>query len=572
MTASTQRSDRSPRAGEAGVVVTGPDAGGTRRARLSRLPPGWMPVLPALVTLAVTLWGIGSASFWRDEAATVTAVRRSLPEMIRMLGHVDAVHGAYYLLMWPLAQVFGTTEFIMRLPSAIAMAAAAFGIAVTGRRLGSLQTGVLAGLVFAALPMTSRFGQEARSYAVVTAIAVLASYLLVRAIDEPRRRWAVGYGLTLVALGFLNMFGLLIVPAHAMWLAAARKHGSRGGGELDSDQAAVTAAGSSPGTARGRANGTARGRATGTARGCAIAATLALVAIVPVALLAWHERHQLAWLRRPTVADALALLTTLTGSGASFVLISALGLAGAACNDGGRLRGAVHPERSRSHRRSTGQGLLWLSATWLFLPPAALILVSEIKPVYMCRYVMFCLPAIALLAGAGLAVLGRFWRIAAVTMLALLALPMQQAIRRPSGHGDNIRAAAQLLRVQARPGDAVVYLRPGFRDLGAVYPYGFTWLRDIGLRESAVAAGNLSGTEVPRRVLERRLRRFRRVWLVEVSRNQPDPGVISAPRFRLVRVWPISDIALRLYEQGGKQGLYEQGGKQARRPWRKPGA
>ncbi len=514
--------------------------------------PEWMPVLPALVTLAVTLWGIGSASFWRDEAATVTAVRRSLPEMIRMLGHVDAVHGAYYLLMWPLAQLFGTTEFVMRLPSAIAMAAAASGIAVTGRRLGSPQTGLLAGLVFATLPMTSRFGQEARSYAVVTAVAVLASYLLIRAIDEPGRRWAVGYGLALVALGLLNMFGLLIVPAHAIWLATARKHGSRGG-EPDRDPAAVTAAGSCSGAARGRATPTARGWATGTARGWAIAATLALAAIVPVALLAWHERHQLAWLRRPTVADVLALLSTLTGSEASFVLISALGLAGAACNAGGRLRGAVHPERSRSHRRSARQGLLWLSATWLFLPPAALILVSEIKPIYIDRYVVFCLPALALLAGAGLTVLGRFWRIAAVTMLALLTLPMQQAIRRPSGHGDNIRAAAQLLRAQARSGDAVVYLRPGFRDLGAVYPYGFTWLRDIGLKESAVAAGNLSGTEVPRQVLERRLRRFQRVWLVEVSRNQPDPGVISAPRFRLVRVWPINDMTLRLYEQGGKQ-------------------
>ena len=392
--------------------------------------------------------------------------------------------------------------------------------------------------------MTSRFGQEARSYAVVTAVAVLASYLLIRAIDEPSRRWAVGYGLALVALGLLNMFGLLIVPAHAMWLATARKHGSRGG-ELDRDPAAVTPAGSS--------SGAARGWATRTARCWATAATLALAAIVPVALLAWHERHQLAWLRRPTLADVLALLTTLTGSEASFVLISALGLAGAAYNAGGTLRGAVHPERSRSHRRSAGQGLLWLSATWLFLPPAALILVSEIKPIYIDRYVVFCLPALALLAGAGLAVLGRFWRIAAVTMLALLALPMQQAIRRPSGHGDNIRAAAQLLRAQARSGDAVVYFRPGFRDLGAVYPYGFTWLRDIGLKESAVAAGNLSGTEVPRQVLRRRLRRFQRVWLVEVSRNQPDPGVISAPRFRLVRVWPINDMTLRLYEQGGEQ-------------------
>ncbi|HKB29740.1 MAG TPA: glycosyltransferase family 39 protein, partial [Streptosporangiaceae bacterium] len=146
--------------------------------------PVWMPIVPALVTLAVTLWRIGAASFWRDEAATLTAARRQLPEMIRMFARVDAVHGAYYLVIWPLAHLFGTSEFVMRLPSAIAMAAAAFGTAVIGRRLGSPQTGLLAGLVFAALPMTSRFGQEARSYAMVTAVAVLASYLLLRGIGE----------------------------------------------------------------------------------------------------------------------------------------------------------------------------------------------------------------------------------------------------------------------------------------------------------------------------------------------------------------------------------------------------
>ena len=176
-----------------------------------------------------------------------------------------------------------------------------------------------------------------------------------------------------------------------------------------------------------------------------------------------------------------------------------------------------------------------------------LILVSEVKPVYVDRYVVFCLPALALLAGAGLAVLGRYWQIVAFGMLALLTLPAQQAIRQPAGHGDNIRAAAQLLQAQAKSGDAVVWSRPGFRDLGAVYPYGFSRLRDIGLKESAAAAGNLSGTEVALQVLERRLRDVERVWLVGVDHEQPDPTVIGWPQFRLIRVWTINSMSLRLY-------------------------
>ena len=38
-------------------------------------------------------------SIWYDEAATITATTRSWPELWRMLGTVDAVHGLYYLLM-----------------------------------------------------------------------------------------------------------------------------------------------------------------------------------------------------------------------------------------------------------------------------------------------------------------------------------------------------------------------------------------------------------------------------------------------------------------------------------------
>jgi mannosyltransferase len=529
VTASAQPAQLPEHAGQATITA--------RRPGRRRTWSAWMPVLPGLVTLAVTLWRIGTPSFWRDEAATLTATRRSLPEMIRMLAHVDAVHGAYYLTVWPLAHVFGTSEFVMRLPSAVAMAAAACCTAVLGRRLASAQTGLLAGLVFALLPMTSRFGQEARSYAMVTAVAAASSYLLLRAIGEPGRRWAAGYGVSLVALGFLNMFGLLIIPAHAITLALARRHGSAG------------PSGEPPGGGATGRQGTPAGRGTpgwagASARGWVIAAAVALVAIVPIAALAWHERFQLAWLKKPAAGDVWTLATSLTGSSALFVAVTALGVTGAVSQRRGR-------RRAQATAVPAGERLYWLSVPWLFVPPAVLIIVSEIKPVYVDRYVVFCLPALALLAGAGLAAVGRYWQIAALALIAVATLPAQQAIRLPAGHADDIRAAAAVLRQQAKPGDAVVWFKPGFRDLGAVYPGGFGRLLDIGLKDSATAAGNLSGTEVALPVLESRLRGQQRVWLIEVDRNQPDPAVIGSPPFQLVRVWRVHGFSIRLYDRSG---------------------
>ena len=72
-------------------------------ARLSRRlagRPRWAPACAALVTLAVTLWKIQVPSFWRDEAATQSATQRSFTGLIAMLGHVNVVHGSYYVLMW----------------------------------------------------------------------------------------------------------------------------------------------------------------------------------------------------------------------------------------------------------------------------------------------------------------------------------------------------------------------------------------------------------------------------------------------------------------------------------------
>src|SRR5260370_24218202 len=121
------------------------------------------------------LWGLGPRPCGGDEADSVRAGWRSLPQLIRLLRHIDVVHGLYYLLLWPVVRVAGPSEFATRLPSALAMAAAAAGVTAIARRLASRRAGLWAGLLFAALPTVSNQGHDARPYAVVTAAASLAS-------------------------------------------------------------------------------------------------------------------------------------------------------------------------------------------------------------------------------------------------------------------------------------------------------------------------------------------------------------------------------------------------------------
>jgi mannosyltransferase len=197
----------------------------------------WTLAVPPAVTLAMMLWGLAAPSYWRDESATLSATDRSIPQLLRMLDRVDAVHGFYYLLLWPVVHFVGTREFETRLPSAIAMAAAAHGIAAIGRRLRSRRAGLYAGLVFAVMPLVTLRGHDARPYALETAIAVLATYLLLRAAERPTTARFAAYALSLVLLGYMHLFGLLIIPAHAFALipVARRARARHSGGTADAD-------------------------------------------------------------------------------------------------------------------------------------------------------------------------------------------------------------------------------------------------------------------------------------------------------------------------------------------------
>ena len=71
--------------------------------------------------------GAGVPSYWGDEAASVLSAGRPLPSLFALLGRVDAVHGLYYLFLHGWISLVGTSEALVRLPSAVAI-----GFAVAG--------------------------------------------------------------------------------------------------------------------------------------------------------------------------------------------------------------------------------------------------------------------------------------------------------------------------------------------------------------------------------------------------------------------------------------------------------
>ncbi|MGH3559684.1 MAG: glycosyltransferase family 39 protein, partial [Mycobacterium sp.] len=101
------------------------------------------PLVVALLAAVISAAAAGRPSLWFDEGATISAsAGRSLPELWRLLGHIDAVHGLYYLLMHGWFAIFPPTEFWSRVPSCLAIGAAAAGVVVFSKQFSSRTTAV----------------------------------------------------------------------------------------------------------------------------------------------------------------------------------------------------------------------------------------------------------------------------------------------------------------------------------------------------------------------------------------------------------------------------------------------
>ncbi|WFF01270.1 glycosyltransferase family 39 protein [Micromonospora sp. WMMD964] len=480
---------------------------------LRRLPV-WLP--PALVTLAVTVTGLGSAQLWRDELATWSAATRSPTDLARLADTIDAATGPYYLLMHVLTRIVGDSTIALRAPAVLAMTVAAGLLAVLGAQLVDRRCGLFAGLLFAVLPGTSRYGQEARPYALATMLAVLATLLLVTALRRPTwARWA-GYAAAITALGLIHLIALTVLAAHALVVALAWWRGPADAGVGTRGHTTVV-----------------RDRRL----------WRWVVAVVPVVLLAGpllvkartQQSRQLNWVGLARLDD----LTALPGGVAQSSVV------------GGLLLGVAALGTARLGRRA----LLPVSA--VLLPVLLLFAAGAAVPLWVPRYLVFVVPFACLLAGAALAAVAAPAALAVVVLAGLLGLPDQAALRRthewPRNAPVDYAGAARVIGDGQRPGDAVVYSPRHswlFLDLGIEY-HLHDPPRDVLVTEDEARRGDLWAAECPQPA--QCLAGTPRVWLVVTGRHT-DPltavpgakGDALRAQFTVTQVWPRPGLTVAL--------------------------
>jgi mannosyltransferase len=412
----------------------------------------------------------------------------------------------------------------------------------------------------------------------VTAFGTAGSYLLLRAIGSPGRRrgWLAGYAACMAAMAALNIFGILLLAAHAVTVALAclrqedRRiqlsmaglrggHSGPGGNGEQSEQSEQSGPGGNGGHGGNGGQGGKGGQggegaaARPLALGWLAAATAAVFLASPVLLLGIEQRGTASWIKAPGLRTVTTLWQLV---GPPHMVIAICVLAGCGL--------AASALTGRAALRACWPAMLpALAVPWLLLPPALLIGISFALPLYVPRYILYCLPAVALLAGAGLAALGQAagtglgrapeaglaplgWATgaAALAVIGLLGFGVQVSERGPAGHNDNIRRGDQIVAANMRPGDAVLY--ETYDNLWAAYPYGLARLADIAQYQTPAQSGTLAGTVLPAAVVRQRISGTSRLWVVELRHSLQVP-LLQGLGLRLVGRWHTAGLWLFLY-------------------------
>ncbi|MHB1294784.1 MAG: glycosyltransferase family 39 protein [Anaerolineae bacterium] len=481
-----------------------------------RADPWERRILLLLVLLAfgLSLWRIEAKSIWWDEGLSLHRAQQDvgyiLSNRIRFPGAdtTDQHPPLYFLVLHAFTRLAGESDLVLRLPSALSATFLVPLLYALGRKLCGRRVALLAALFGAVSPFYLWYAQEARPYAMVTALGLASVLLLWRVLTERRWQLALGWGLvTAAALATQYLFGLVVLFEVILALVYQLTVRRADVGAHWQRLPVVLAAVGMP--------------------------LLALALLAPGLLqVAPSLASNRGYVPLPTILlDALnsfslglsVNLRDVWPLDALFGLALALGLV----------------SLGRGAREETTRPLrLLLVAGYLFVPALAMWVVSFRLPVYMnSRYTIVSSPAFYLAVAAGVDALlrrRRFW--GGIVLLALVAGMGFSSYRyyyheRYSTKQD-YRSAAQLVAGSERMDDVVVLTGP--ENLAPFLHYYRGTAPVVALPSEGPVRGQVAAD------LQTLAESYDRIWLVQCPAPVTDPEDLvtqwlDASRLRMTR-------------------------------------
>ena len=395
--------------------------------RLLESAPAATPAGRALLLILVTLAGaylrllhLGTKSLWQDEPATVALARMLWPHFVKVWWHGEAGYQAAYFFLMRGWLHLGQSEAWIRLPAAMFGIASIPLIYAVARKLVRVEAALASAAMLAFSPTHVYYSQEARSYTMTILLVLVSSWFFVRAVQQDREGdwvlWTIFSVLAIESHSFASF--VLVAQACSLFLHKKPSPWARMVGH----------------------------------------SFLILMVTAPLtAFIFWLLPQTTidSWMPKPTPKQVLHLALFLGGSGEKLVLSMILWMAAVS---------AICRDRVRAPRGDMfWRGMFLIS--WAVVPIVLTGLLSLYRPVFVQRYMIFCLPATIILAGLGMSALANrhlgFWLVIALCTTSIVNVFV--GYRKPR---EDWRSATDAIIAFAQPGDAIVvyppYARPGF--------------------------------------------------------------------------------------------------------------
>ena len=428
---------------------------------------------------ALALVHLGRAPLWMDEAWTSSIVDRSFVGLLRDLAHKDVNMALYYVIAYGWVAISHSDTWLRSL-SVLFAALAVVVVGATVGRVLSRSAGVVAAILLAVNPLFLIYARQARAYSMVLLLSALSWYFLVRGWwNEGRRPWRVAYVLCVLATVATHVIALLVVPIQVAVVLIVRR--TKGRSALVYGAAGVAPAG-----------------------------LLLLYVLL-------NNGSQTSWIERPNLEKVHAFLRSFIGGDHWFLMYGAVIAFGLVASF---LWG-------RPVDRVAG-----VAGLVAFVGPIVMLwIVSQVRPLFVDRYLIFILPPLVFLLALGMVrAPGGIAVVAVLTAgLALHSFHMDRPWIERTMYLEDIRTAARQVATEGRPDDALLFdpawSRPGFEHFSramALSP------RDVALAPGGRHDDEVLVSELKPAEIEARLQGVKRVWVVGYGQNgwaiAPEPA------------------------------------------------
>ena len=391
----------------------------------------WLTLLLLLgAAAAVRFRCLACKPFWFDECFGVEVARIDWRNFLHLMWWREANMSLYYLLLRAWLH-FGQSPFFIRSLSVIVSAATLPAIYWVAKLLYDRRVALIATALLAFNAYSVRYAQEARSYALFVLLATISSGLLTSWLRETRENLRSQsatsnspaflencYIITSVLAVYAHFYAILLIFGH--WIAVTR---TSWGNENPAPSPHLRRA----------------WRAIG-------------VAVLPLLVfVAKTGAGPIRWIQRPGLQDLLEFFEHLAGGNNAALPVILFG----ACIVAVMPLGRSLWSRAQTWEAWRRQFLL----LWLLFPTMLTVLLSFARPVFLARYMIFCLPALLILAAAGLSRLNR-WLLTPALVIVLL-LSVQGTVFVYSNDFDTERdasgAATNFILDHSQQSDAIIF-------------------------------------------------------------------------------------------------------------------